>query len=131
MRNDKDKIFEQTKDLIIKHHLFFIEDVVSLLPISKPTFYVYFPVNSNEFNDIKELIDKERVSMKIKLRARLSQSKSDVGILALYKLICTDEERKALSMSYSELDARVTNIEPIKLEEIKKAKAEFLNNDEL
>lgn len=106
MAYDKSKILAQAKELIAKHHLFFIADVVSFLPISKATFYLYFPENSDELDSIKELIDNERVSMKIKLRARLSMSKSDTGILALYKLICTDEERKALSMNFQEITGK-------------------------
>ena len=100
MAYDKKKIFEQAKQAIEKHHLFFIEDIVAFLPLSKPTFYDFFPLESNELNDIKSLLETEKVNMKVKLRAKLFNSKGDTATLALYKLICTDEERRALSQSY-------------------------------
>lgn len=113
-RNDVKKIFEQAKELIKKHHLFFIEDIISMLPISKPTFYDYFKVDSDEFNELKELIDIERVNMKVVIRAKLSKSGKAAELLALYKLICTDEERKALSMNYQEHSGKVA-LEPTKI----------------
>ena len=36
--------------------------------------------------------------MKVKLRKKLSEGEKAAEILALYKLIATDEERRALSM---------------------------------
>ena len=61
MAYDKNKIYEQAKDLIEKKKLFFIEDVVTLLPISKTTFYEYFAIESNELDTIKELLDKNKI----------------------------------------------------------------------
>lgn len=100
MANDKNKIFEQAKEQVVKHNLYFIEDIIAYLPISKPTFYDYFKVDSNELNTLKELLDTNKVNMKVKLRNKLSQGEKAAEILALYKLIATDEERKALSMTH-------------------------------
>ena len=68
--NDINKIFEQSKELIEKHKLFFIEDIISFLPITKPTFYDYFKVDSNEFNELKELLDKNKIEVKSSLRSK-------------------------------------------------------------
>lgn len=100
MANNREKIFKKALELIPKHHLFFIEDVIAMLPISKPTFYDYFKIDSNELNTIKELLDIEKVNMKVKLRAKMYNSKTDTATLALYKLICSDEERMKLSQAY-------------------------------
>lgn len=108
MAYDKVKIFEQAKDAIIEHSLYFIEDVVAYLPISKPTFYDYFKVDSNEFNELKELLETNKVKMKVHLRQKLSMGDKAAEILALYKLICSDEERKALQMVYSENKHEIT-----------------------
>lgn len=108
MANNREKIFKKALELIPKHHLFFIEDVIAMLPISKPTFYDYFKIDSNELNTIKELLDIEKVNMKVKLRAKMYNSKTDTATLALYKLICSDEERKKLAMTYSEVDNQVS-----------------------
>lgn len=109
MGYDKNKIFKQAKDAIIEHSLYFIEDVVAFLPISKPTFYDYFKVDSNEFNELKELLETNKVRMKVHLRQKLSMGEKAAEILALYKLICTDEERKALQMQYTDNKNENTN----------------------
>jgi len=46
MAYDRVKIFEQAKEMIVKHKLFFVEDIVAFLPISKPTFYEFFTIDS-------------------------------------------------------------------------------------
>lgn len=108
MAYDKNKIFEQAKDVIIEHSLYFIEDVVAFLPISKKTYYEYFPIDSDESNDLKELLEANKVRMKVQLREKLSMGNKAAEILALYKLICSDEERKALQMVYSENKHEIT-----------------------
>ena len=61
MAYNKKKIHEQAIEAINKNNLFFIEDVVAFLPISKSTFYDYFPIDSNELNDIKELLEQNKI----------------------------------------------------------------------
>lgn len=60
MAYDRKKIFEQAKEVIVKHKLFFVEDIVSFLPCTKPTFYDFFPPDSNELNELKELLETNR-----------------------------------------------------------------------
>lgn len=60
MAYDRKKIFEQAKEMIVKHKLFFVEDIVSFLPCTKPTFYDFFPPDSNELNELKELLETNR-----------------------------------------------------------------------
>ena len=100
MAYDKDKIFKQAKEQIEKHNLFFIEDVVAFIPCSKPTFYEFFPVDSNELNDIKELLEENKVKTKSSIRAKLWKSEKAAELLALYRLIATPEEHKKLNQSY-------------------------------
>ena len=103
MAYDRGKIFEQSKDLILKHKLFFIEDIVALLPISKPTFYDYFPIDSNELNELKGLLDNVKTELKVSMRSKWYKSETPALQMALMKLICTPEELKKLSMNYSEV----------------------------
>jgi len=58
MAYDKKKILKDALELIEKHHLIFIDDVVGLLPISKKTFYLWFTPECDELHDIKRLLDK-------------------------------------------------------------------------
>ena len=76
MAYDKTKIFEQAKELTVKHKLFFVEDIVAMLPCSKPTFYEFFPPDSNELNELKELIDTNRTYIKIGLRKKWNDSEA-------------------------------------------------------
>lgn len=102
MAYDRKVIFEQAKEAIIQHSLYFIEDIVAYLPISKKTYYEYFPIESDESNELKGLLEENKIKMKVKLREKLSKGEKAAEILALYKLICSDEERKALQMVYND-----------------------------
>lgn len=97
MAYDRNKIFKQAQDVIREHNLFFIEDIVAWLPISKPTFYEFFPLGSNELNELKKMLEDNKVRMKTSIRAKLYKGKG-ADLIALYKMICTDEERKAIAM---------------------------------
>lgn len=102
MAYDKQKIFEQAKEVTIKHKLFFIEDIVAFLPIAKKTFYEYFPLDSNESNELKELLETNRVSLKVSMRSKWYTSNAPALQMALMKLIATPEELKKLSMQFIE-----------------------------
>ena len=100
MAYDKRKIFEQAKEVIVKHKLFFIEDIVAFLPISKPTFYEYFPVDSNEVNELKGLLETNRTELKVSMRSKWYKSNAPALQMALMKLIASPEELRKLSMNH-------------------------------
>lgn len=102
MAYDKKKLLNQSIDIIKEKNLYFVEDVVTLLPCVKSTFYDLFPLDSNEMNDIKKELDKNKVNTKIEIRQKLSMSDKTSDMIALYKLIGTSDERKSLSSSYIE-----------------------------
>ena len=97
---DRKKIFEQAKEMIVKHKLFFVEDIVAFLPIAKKTFYEYFPLESNESNELKELLEEQRITIKTSMRSKWYKSENATLQVSLMKLICTDDERKKLSMNH-------------------------------
>lgn len=99
MAYDKNKILEQAKEVTEKNKLFFIEDVVSYLPCSKPTFYEFFPPDSNELNTIKDLLEKNRTEIKVSMRSKWYKSDNASLQIALMKLISTDEEAHRLNGS--------------------------------
>ena len=107
MQYDKKKIFNQAKEVIVKHKLFFIEDIVSFLPISKPTFYDYFKVGSNEFNALKELLEQNRVELKVSMRSKWYKSNAPALQMALMKLIATDDELRRLSMNVQSVEGKI------------------------
>ena len=103
MAYDKNKIFEQAKEMIIKHKLFFVEDIVAFLPCDKTTFYRFFEVNCNEYNELKDLLETNRTELKVSMRSKWYKSNAPALQMALMKLICTDDERKMLSMTHTDV----------------------------
>lgn len=102
MAYDRKKIFEQAKEVIVKHKLFFIDDIVAFLPCSNSTFYDFFPANSEELDELKDLLNQNRTELKVSMRSKWYKSNAPALQMALMKLICTDEERKKLAMQYTE-----------------------------
>lgn len=67
MAYDRKKIFEQAKEMIIKHKLFFIDDIVSFLPCSKSSFYEFYPDGSDELDELKGLLEVNRTTLKVSI----------------------------------------------------------------
>lgn len=102
MAYDREQIFEQAKNVTVENNLFFIEDIIAYLPIGKTTFYDYFPTDSNEMNELKEILELNRVSLKVKMRKKWEDNPAPALQMALMKLIATPEELKKLAMQYVE-----------------------------
>jgi hypothetical protein len=111
MAYDRLKIFEQAKEMIVKHKLFFIEDIISFLPCDKTTFYRFFEPQSNEYNELKGLLETNRVELKVSMRSKWYKSNAPALQMALMKLICNDDERKMLSMQFIESENINKNID--------------------
>ncbi len=111
MAYDKNKIFEQAKEVTVKNKLFFIEDIVAFLPCSKNYFYDHFPPDSNEYDELKALLDTNRTTLKVSMRSKWYTSNAPALQMALMKLIATPEELRKLSMQFieSENTNNITN----------------------
>lgn len=107
MAYDREKIYQQAQAAIRDHNLFFIEDVVAWLPCDKTTFYRFFPTESNEYNTLKRMCGDNKIKTKSGIRAKLYKEKGS-SLIALYKMICTEEERRALSLTYQENKQEIT-----------------------
>ncbi len=122
MAYDRKKIFEQAKEMIVKHKLFFVDDIVAFLPCSKSSFYEFYPDGSDELDELKELLNVNRTTLKVSMRSKWYTSNAPALQMALMKLIATPEELKKLSMQFVESENTNKNIDAGKLtdEEIKK-----------
>lgn len=107
MAYNKEDLQKKAREAIEKHKLFFVEDIVVFLPCSKPTFYEYFPAESNELNELKDMLEKNRVELKVSMRSKWYKSNSPALQMALMKLIATPEELKKLSMHYQESETNL------------------------
>ena len=94
----KEALFKKAKKAVLDKStsLFFVSDVYAVLGVSESMFYYYFPKGSEELETIKELLNKNRVNKCIGLRQKFYKSNHSAVQLALYKLICSNEEREAL-----------------------------------
>jgi hypothetical protein len=107
MAYDKKKIFDQAKEMIVKHKLFFIEDIIAFLPCNKTTFYDFFPINSDQSNELKELLNLNRTELKVSMRSKWYKSNAPALQMALMKLIANEDELRKLSISY--IDSEVND----------------------
>lgn len=115
MAYDKSKIFEQAKEVTVKNKLFFIEDIVAFLPCSKNYFYDHFPPDSNEYDELKGLLETNRTELKVSMRSKWYKSNAPALQMALMKLIATPEELRKLSMQYNDHTTggdKITNVAP-------------------
>ena len=115
MAYDKLKIFNQAKEVIIKNKLFFVDDIVAYLPCSNSTFYDFFPANSEELDELKELLNQNRTTLKVSMRSKWYTSNAPALQMALMKLIATPEELKKLSMQFIESENKNTNFDISKI----------------
>ena len=133
MAYDRKKIFEQAKEQIVSKRLIFVEEVVAFIGISKPTFYEFYPVDSNEFNELKSLIETNKISLKTSLRKKWYDSDNATLQMGLMKLIASPEEHRRLSQTHQEHSGEIKTgiaIENLTTEElIQRAKAVKELND--
>jgi|SRR6056297_2837240 len=102
MRYNKEELYEQAVEAIKENNLFFIDDIVAWLPCGKTWFYDNFPANSEEMNNLKELLNINKTKTKSAIRAKLFKGEKAAELLALYRLICTPEEHRLLNQQYVE-----------------------------
>ena len=97
MAYDRKKIYDKAQKLIVNKELIFMTEVISLLPISNATFYLYYPDNSEELDTLKALIEENKTNLKMKLRAKMFKEGKSADNIVLYKLAGTKEERDILN----------------------------------
>ena len=107
MTYDKTKIFEQAKEMIVKHKLFFLDDIIAFIPISSSTFYAWEMEKSEE---LKELLHQNRTTLKVSMRSKWYTSNAPALQMALMKLIASPEELKKLSMNHTDFTTNGNDI---------------------
>ena len=64
-------------------------------------------MNADEHQTVNEYLEQNKAKIKQYIRGKLANTKSIAGLIALYKLLATQDERAALTMSNN--NAVVTN----------------------
>ena len=102
MAYDKIEIFKQAKRVTQENNLFFVDDIIAYLPCSRSTFYEFYPDGSDELDELKGILESNRVTLKVGMRKKWNDSDNATLQLSLMKLVCTDDERKKLAMQYTD-----------------------------
>jgi hypothetical protein len=111
MKYNKEKLFEQAKQAVLKNNLIFIEEIVSFLPCSKQTFYDYFPLGSDELDELKAIIEDNTINIKSGLRNKWYESDNPTLQIALYRLTSRDDEHKKLNQTYTDITSKNEKID--------------------
>jgi len=104
MKYEENDIFDKAIKAIKENNLYFIDEIITYLPCGKTTFYTLFPADSDKLNLIKEAIDVNRVSTKVKMRKKWYDSDNATLQVALMKLISSDKEAHRLNGTKQEID---------------------------
>jgi hypothetical protein len=101
---DQTDIVKRANEIALEPDVYFMEDIIASLCISKPSFYKYIPVDSNDFNDIKEKIEFNRTTTKKKMRKRWKEEDAPPVLqIALYKLIGDDNESDRINSQQTKI----------------------------
>ena len=101
-------LLKTAKEAIIKNRLIFIEDIIAFLPCHKSTFYEHFPNESDNYKTMFDMLETNRITLKVSMRSKWYTSNAPALQMALMKLIATPEELKKLSMQF--IESENTNI---------------------
>lgn len=105
---DRERMFRKAVSAIKKSgDILFIEDVRVCLGITRATLYRWWPRSSPEYERIFELIEDNRINKKKEIRKQLGKSNKAAELLSLYRMIATEEERRAINQTYVDVKADV------------------------
>ena len=100
MPYDTEILKQKALEAIRKNRLIFVEDVCAYIGISKPCFYDHFKVDSDDFNELSENLEKNKISLKVGMRKKWFDSDNATMQMALYKLCSTPNEHRLLQPAY-------------------------------
>lgn len=90
------KIEQDCLEAISQNNITFIDEIFTFVEIFPSDFY---DIGLNESELIKDAIEVNRAKLKRELRFKWFESTNATLNAALYKLVCTEEEKRALSSS--------------------------------
>ena len=97
----KDQYETEILKIIRKENIFLISDIFAFYKgCSRSTFYTH---ELDKLDSIKNAIEDNKIVTKNLMKAKWLNSENATLQLALFKTICTENERKALSLSYQPL----------------------------
>jgi hypothetical protein len=113
MAYNKNNLEKKILIAIRKYKIVFKEEIYAKGLCAKQTFY---NLELDKIDSIKEAIENNKANIKSALRKKWAISGNATMEISLYKLICDDEERRALSMQQIDVTSkgeRITGIDYI------------------
>jgi hypothetical protein len=110
----KQKAIEAIND----NNLIFVEDICAYIGIAKSTYYDHFPQGSNDSNELSEMLEKNKINLKVGMRKKWADSENATLQMALYKLCSTDIEHKKLQQNYTDVTSqneKINTVDPFAL----------------
>jgi hypothetical protein len=121
MAYKKEELEKKSLEAIEKYKLFFNEDIISYLPCSAATFYNH---ELEKLESIKDALTKVKTEIKVSMRSKWYKSENATLQMGLMKLIGSDEERRRLSQTHTDittdgksLNTPLMNLDPLKIKE--------------
>ncbi len=100
MPYDTNELKRKAIAAITDKELIFVEDICAHIGVAKSTFYVHFPIGSEDNEEMVTMLETNKINQKIKLRKKWGESDNFTAQVTLYKLCATPEELKRLQMTY-------------------------------
>ena len=97
---ETEKLKEMALQAIAENGLIFIQEAVAYMPCNSATFYNH---KLHEDEDVQDLINANRIKIKVKSRNKWEDSDNATLQLALYKLVSDEEELRRLSVVKNEV----------------------------
>ena len=116
MTYDFKKMQKKAIEAITAHELVFVTDVPAYLGMPTSTFYLK---QLDKDEEIRDAIQNNRIRLKNTLKDRWKDSENATLQVALYKIICSDEEAHRLNGSKREIKQEIVDHKSI-LEELEK-----------
>lgn len=120
-----DKLFSEVMAAITSHDdIWTLEEVQNYVCITTRSLYNIFPVGSERKDEIDEAIKANRMKSRKSVRKAMLEKKDPSCLIALYKILATPDERKALASHF--LETSTDKLKPLEIHVIdpKKAKDE-------
>lgn len=101
------KIENDCQKAILENNITFLDEIFTFMEITPSEFFEY---ELNESTLIKDAIEVNRAKLKRELRFKWLESSNATLNAALYKLVCTEEEKRALSSSAATKNAQNNDV---------------------
>lgn len=101
LKFDPEEIYQQAIDAIMLHELIFVTDIAAYVPCGRSWLYENVLIEGSERMDtIKDLLEGNKVRIKVEVRQKLRAAQKASELLAIYRLTSTTQEHRLLNQAY-------------------------------